>query len=487
MFKSLEVIEWSHVLSHIYVDIIVAIVLIIIGMVAYRYSLLYKRRENKVVAEAAYKDALTKKGNRYKFNEDIERLIEKTKNKFALCVLDLDGFKHINDNMGHDAGDELLIKLSDAIQGALPSNGEVFRLGGDEFAIIYRDIKDRIEVEENVKVLNVAVSKPIDVRGTQINLEYSLGISIFPDDSKEKVELMNFADAAMYHVKETGKNGYYFHNQSLKAKMENKVKMENDLKRAYENDEFNIDFQPRINVKDGNEIWFEAFLYWNHSTLGKLRAQYFLDNIESIGLIINVDEIVLEKTISKLIELKAKGYNNVKIAMNLSLRHFMRSDFVDRLCKILERRDFDHGSLMIQITDLIEESKIEDYKLKMDKIKEYGVKISVNNLEVKYEILSLFKRLPVDEVKISAEYVERNSIFNSSVLKDIVELGKDLYYDVTVVKIENDKELSRALGCSVDKVQGNYIYKTLDENELPEFLDSYSKIRQELLNSYNLS
>ena len=471
----------SELLTTIYVEIILAICSGCLGMIIYRNSVKYKLREHKAVSEAAYKDALTGKGNRYKFNEEIQKLAEDTNSKFALCVLDLDGFKHINDNMGHDAGDELLIKLANALDSAMPENGEVYRLGGDEFAIIYKDVQGREIVEENVKNVNMAVSEPMIVRDTPINLEYSLGISIFPDDTKDWVELMNFADAAMYHVKETGKNGYYFHNESLKAKLLNKAKMENDLKKAYENNEFDIDFQPRINVEDKNEIWLESLLYWKHSTLGKLRAQYFLDNIESIGLIINVDEIVLEKAIDKLIELKSNGYSNVKIAVNLSLRHFMRTDFVDRLCKILERRKFEHGSLMLEITDLIDETKIEDYKIKMEKIKEYGVLISVNNLEVKYEIMSLFKKLPVDEVKVSAEYVEKSSIFNSSVLDDIVELGKDLYYDVTVVKIENDKELLRALNCSVDKIQGHYIYRPLDDHEVLDFVASYKEVRKGVL------
>ena len=467
-------------LKTLYIEIILAICSGCLGMIIYRNSIMYKLRKNEAVSEAAYKDALTGRGNRYKFNEEIQKLVEDD-NKFALCVLDLDGFKHINDNMGHDAGDELLIKLANAMQTAMPENGEIFRLGGDEFAIIYKDIEDRSEAEENVKRVNMAVKEPMLVRDNKINLEYSLGIAIFPDDSKDYVELLNFADAAMYHVKETGKNGYYFHNESLKAKSENKSKMENDLKLAYENGEFDIDFQPRINVKDTNEIWLEALLYWNHSALGKLRAQYFLNFIESIGLVINVDEIVLEKSIDKLIELKSKGYSNVKIAMNLSLRHFMRTDFIDRLCVILKRKNFDAGSLMIEITDLIDESKIEDYKLKMDKLKECGVKISVNNLDVKYEIMSLFKKLPVDEVKVSAEYVEKSSQFNSSVLSDIVELGKDLYYEVTVVKIENDRELERALSCKVDKIQGNYIYKPIDESELYDFLGQYTDIRKSVL------
>lgn len=476
-------LEWLDIetFRELYVEVIAALSLMCFGMILYRYSILYKLRESKVISEAAYTDALTGKGNRYKFNKVMENLVTNEANRFAVCFMDLDGFKHINDNMGHDAGDELLIKLSEVLKVAMPPNGEVFRLGGDEFAIIINNIKDREEVETVVKSVNAAVKKPLNIRGSKITLEYSLGIAIYPEDSKNKDELVSFADSAMYHIKETGKNGYYFHNASLKSRLENKAKMENDLKKAFENDEFGIDFQPRVNVKDNNEMWFEALLYWNHGALGKLRAQYFLDYIESIGLVINIDELVLDKSIDILNELKAKGYINVKIALNMSLRHFMRSDFVDKFCSILEKRTFDKGSLMLEITDNIEESKIEDYKLKMDRIKEYGVKISVNNLEIKYEILNLFNKLPIDEMKVSAEYVDKSSAFNKSVLKDIVELGKDLYYDVTVVKIEDDKQLQKALSCSVDKVQGNYLYKALSVEELIEFLDKYKNNESEII------
>ena len=164
--------------KQIYVQVIATLSFICLGMVLYRYSILYKLRETKVVSKAAYTDALTGKGNRYKFNQEMEKLVEDKDNKFALCFLDLDGFKHINDNMGHDAGDELLIKLSDALQRAMPENGEVFRLGGDEFAIVFNHIADRTEVEEKVKKVNLAVKEPMKVRDTNINLEYSLGIAI---------------------------------------------------------------------------------------------------------------------------------------------------------------------------------------------------------------------------------------------------------------------------------------------------------------------
>ncbi len=465
--------------TSIYIETIKILSVLCIGMIVYRFSIIYKLKKSRDVEQAAYTDQLTKKGNRYKFNSVMDKLIENENSKFALCFMDLDGFKHINDNMGHDAGDELLIKLSDLLARNVPSNGEVFRLGGDEFAIVIKNISGREEVEKTLKKIEESVKTPLEISGSMITLEYSLGVSMFPEDSKSRVELVNYADTAMYHVKETGKNSYYFHNESLKSRAENKSKMEKDMKDAFEKGAFDIDFQPRLSINKPEEVWLEALLYWNHETLGKLRAEYFVSYAEAVGLIISIDELVLIKSIQKLKDLKEKGYVNVKIALNMSLRHFIRKDFLNQLCDILDRNKIEHGTIMFEITDNIDLSKIEDYKTMLDKIKTYGVKISINNLEIKYEVMSLFKRLPVDEVKISADYIE-GSAFNKNVLKDIVELGRDLYYQVTVVRIESENTMERIVSYGVDRLQGNHLFKPVDNDKITEFLEMYKEYSKEI-------
>lgn len=466
--------------TSIYIETIKILSVLCIGMIVYRFSIIYKLKSSKAVELAAYTDQLTKKGNRYKFNSVMDDLIKDEDSRFALCFMDLDGFKHINDNMGHDAGDELLIKLSDLLAKNMPSNGEVFRLGGDEFAIVIKRISDREEVEKTLKKIEDGIKVPIQISGSTVTLEYSLGIAIFPDDSKSREELINYADTAMYHVKETGKNSYYFHNESLKSRAENKSKMERDMKKAFEKGAFDIDFQPRLSVKNSDEIWLEALLYWKHETLGKLRAEYFISYAEAVGLIISIDELALIKSIQKLKDLKEKGYTNVRIALNMSLRHFMRKDFLNRLCDILDRNKIDPGTIMFEITDNIEISKIEEYRTMLDKMKTYGVKISINNLETKYEIMSLFKRLPVDEVKVSADYIDKGSTFNKNVLKDIVELGRDLYYQVTVIRIEQESVMLKAVEYGVDKLQGNHLFKPVDNDKITEFLDMYKEYSKEI-------
>lgn len=454
----------------IIIEILSGFVIFFLGMIAYGYATKSKLQESKDAAQAAYIDALTGLGNRHKFNKVINKMVKDENTKFALCFLDLDDFKHINDNMGHDAGDELLIELGKRLVDGVSDHGQVFRLGGDEYALIITGADSKLEVETIVKRVQRNVARPVDIRGNKVNLEYSLGVAMFPEDTTDAVQLVNFADSAMYHIKESGKSDYYFHNPALRAQTENKKRMEIELKQAFENKEFGIDYQPRINLKKPNEIWLEAFLYWNHPIVGKLKAAYFLKFAESIGLIVSIDELMIEQALKKLVYFRKNGYKNVNIAMNVSLRHFQRKDFVDKLCKIFEDNPFPKGSFMLQITDNLNMDKIENYKIMLDKVRKYGVKISVANFEVKHEVLDMFKRLPIDEVKISSDYLDSNSIFKTSVLKDIVTLAKDLSYQVVIIKIEDEKTLNKVMKLDVDMIQGNYLFNLMEEKETLDFL-----------------
>ena len=207
----------------IILQVLGAIAIFLLGTLAYRYSVKGELKENKQIAHAAYIDALTGLGNRHKFNKVISEMVKHEEEKFALCFLDLDDFKHINDNMGHDAGDELLIELGKRLVEGVENHGQVFRLGGDEYALIITNADSKLEVETVVKRVKRNVSEPIDLRGNTVNLEYSLGVAMFPEDSKDSVQLVNFADSAMYHIKESGKSDYYFHNAALKAQTDKKL------------------------------------------------------------------------------------------------------------------------------------------------------------------------------------------------------------------------------------------------------------------------
>jgi len=445
---------------------------IMIGMVIYSVLDFKKHKETKKVKQQAFTDQLTGRGNRYKFNSMVDKLIIKDK-KFAVCFMDLDGFKQINDTMGHDAGDKLLIALANTFEENLPKNATAYRLGGDEFAIIIEKIKTTSDVTKLLDDLRDKFKTPINIDGTNITLEYSLGIALYPEDAVNRKDLIMYADDAMYYIKEHGKNDYYFHNKALRAKVENDNKMQKDLKNAYEQGQFGIDLQPRINLKDTNEICFEALLYWNHPVLGKLPSTYFIKQADEIALTIKLDEYFLDLVCKELNKYKELGFNNIKMAMNISNRHASKKDFVDKLCEILNENMIEQGSIKIELTDTLESDKNEDYKLMFEKLKECGADVIINNVELKYENLVLYKDLPIDEIKIASHYISKDSNFNTELLKNIIDVGKALEYKVIVNCVEDEKQLNYAIRNGADSIQGDFLFKKMDTNLANEFVKEY--------------
>lgn len=426
--------------------------------------------KTKEVEKQAFTDPLTGGKNRHLFMYDLDKLIEKNK-KFAICFMDLDGFKQINDTMGHDAGDELLIGLSNTFKEKLPKNVVSYRIGGDEFSLIITDIKTTEDITKILDDLRKNLNEPFIVQNTSISLEYSLGIAIFPEDAKTKKELVTYADDAMYYIKEHGKNDYYFHNKALKAKLENSTKMEKELKNAFEKQEFGINFQPRINVKDKTKLCFEALLYWKHPVLGEISSEYFLKQAEEMSLIIKLDEYVLRLSCQKLKEIQEKFQNDdISIAVNLSNSHMKRKSFVKSICDIINEYNIKRGTLKVQFTDDIDITKISEYKYLFEQIKGTGADVVINNLQIKYSSLILIKSLPIDEIKISSKYLLNESPIANDALKNIINLCNELTYKPIIKEIETKEELEYIKDLDINYIQGNLISKKLAFEELSEYI-----------------
>ncbi len=457
------------------VEIIKAAIIAIAAILLYILCTRGKSNKAKTVKKQAYTDELTGKGNRYLFYSDLDKLIEKGIN-IAVCFMDLDGFKQINDTLGHDVGDEVLKGVSNKFDQALSEKAKAYRLGGDEFAIIIEPIVAKEEVILELENLKGVMSTPIEVEDNSLTVEYSLGVVTTLEEKYDRKELVNYADNAMYYIKEHGGNDYYFHNESLKAQLDNNIKMEKDLKKAYENNEFGIYLQPRINIDNTSILGFEALLNWNHPVLGKLDAAYFISQADNMGLTIKLDIYALKRACEKIIEFKEKGFENIQIAVNISNKNALKKEFVDIICDIITSYELPANSLQVEMTGNIEISRLESYKTMFDRLKQLGVDIVINNIEIKQEALELFAELPIDEVKVNANILSNDNI-NSSVFKDIIKLCKDLGYKVIVGKISDDKKLVEAIVDGADKLQGEFLFKKMEENLAEEVLSSYGAYR----------
>lgn len=470
---------WNFLTNPTFLKIAEIFLLVILGFVLYQLINYRKIRKREIEKKQAYTDQLTGRGNRYLFLSVLDKLIKKG-NKFAVCFMDLDGFKQINDTMGHDAGDELLVYLARTFDEKLPSNAVAYRLGGDEFSIVIQNIKTTRDITKVLDYMKKQLEEPIMIQGTSISLQYSLGISVFPEDAKTKTELIMYADDAMYYIKENGKNGYYFHNKSLKAKLDNKNKMEKDLKEAYDKNEFSISLQPRINLNDMDNICFEALLYWNHPVLGKLDSDYFIKQADEMGIIVKLDRFVLENMCKKLTELKNNGYTNIQMAVNISTRHFMKDDFTNELCKILEKYNVSKGEVILELTSNIDLKKINMYRSMFEKLKKSGAKISINNFNIKYEDMILYNNLNIDEIKLYAKYMSKESDLNDNCLENVIRLSKDLECEITICCIETKKQLEKAIKCGADKVQGFFLFNKMYDEYISDVIKKYDNLKEKV-------
>ena len=459
----------------IFIEVLKAVAIATAAILIYKIATNGNVLTSKKVKKQAYTDELTGKGNRYLFYFDLDKLIEQQKN-IAVCFMDLDGFKQINDTLGHDIGDEVLRAMALKFDEALPKNANAYRLGGDEFAIIINNITSKDEVVMILDELKSVMNKSIMIENNNISIEYSLGVVLTLDEKYSRKELINYADNAMYYIKEHGGNDYYFHNESLKAMLDNNIKMESDLKNAYENNEFGISLQPRINVGDTSKIGFEALLNWNHPVLGNLEAAYFINQAEIMGLTIKLDEYVLKTVCDKLVYFKEKGFENVQIAVNISNKNTFKKEFIEKICNIISSYDLPKGSLQIEITGNIETNKLETYKVMLERLKEVGVDIIISNFEIKQESMEIFKELPIDEVKISSSIISCDNI-NERVFSDLIRLCKDLGYRVIVGRINDDKKLVSSISNGADKLQGNFLFKRMNEKLAEEVLANYGTYR----------
>ena len=470
---------WNFLTNPTFLKIAEIFLLVILGFVLYQLINYRKIRKREIEKKQAYTDQLTGRGNRYLFLSVLDKLI-KQGNKFAVCFMDLDGFKQINDTMGHDAGDELLVYLARTFDEKLPSNAVAYRLGGDEFSIVIQNIKTTRDITKVLDYMKKQLEEPIMIQGTSISLQYSLGISVFPEDATTKSELIMYADDAMYYIKENGKNGYYFHNKSLKAKLDNKNKMEKDLKEAYDKNEFSISLQPRINLNDMDNICFEALLYWNHPVLGRLDSDYFIKQADEMGIIVKLDRFVLENMCKKLTELKNNGYTNIQMAVNISTRHFMKDDFTNELCKILEKYNVSKGEVILELTNNIDLKKINMYRSMFEKLKKSGAKISINNFNIKYEDMILYNNLNIDEIKLYAKYMSKESNLNDNCLENVIKLSKDLECEITICCIENKKQLEKAIKCGADKVQGFFLFNKMYDEYISDVIKKYDNLKEKV-------
>jgi diguanylate cyclase (GGDEF)-like protein/PAS domain S-box-containing protein len=447
-------------------------------------------KQKEVENEARYLtfyDQLTGLANNMLFTDRIEQsMIKAQRNEelLALIFLDLDRFKRINDTLGHQIGDLLLkevaerlsncIRKSDAISRIEEEGADycISRLGGDEFTILLTDIKKPDDAANVARRILESIEPPFIFGGNEVYTTASVGISIFPIDGEDTYTLMKNADTAMYHAKEKGRNNYQFYQQSLNASAMGKFELENDLRRAMEKNEFELHYQPQVDINSLKIVGVEALIRWQHPKLGLVPPMKFIPMAEESGLIVPISDWVLNTACKQNKAWQNMGLQNILMAVNLSSQQFDSQDIDKLILDALKESGLEPHFLEVEMTEGVIMQKGETTKAILNEIKKLGVKIAIDDFGTGYSSLSYLPAFPIDTLKIDRSFVVEitDSSSNVAIIKAIIAMGHSMGHKIIAEGVETIEHLTllKEFGC--DEVQGYFFSKPVPAEELAALL-----------------
>ncbi|POV93469.1 diguanylate cyclase [Aeromonas sp. ASNIH8] len=422
----------------------------------------------------SYYDPLTDLGNRHLLQERLTLEIETARvnrHVLALLFIDLDGFKLINDNLGHSAGD-LLLKLSaDRIRHCLRPGDIAIRLGADEFLVLLPAIRDTRDLLGLIEGLQRRLHDPADIAQERVRLSASIGVSLYPEHGQTPDSLISAADNAMHEAKRRGRNGYLFHSPDMTAQTRERMLLEQGLLKAIEQQEFRLLYQPMTDLADGHLSGLEALIRWQHPSLGMISPDRFIPVAEECGLIEPLGEWVMRTACRQGQQWLAEGLAVPRLSVNVSVREMRSHDYVERVTAILAETGFPAERLEIEVTESIIQSV--DHSLRLfTRLKALGVQIAIDDFGTGFSSLSLLRSLPIDRIKIDRAFVQAlpDDKHSRELCRTIVQLATSLGMAVTAEGIETQPQRQFLQSLRCEEGQGYLFSHPLPEPQLPSLL-----------------
>jgi diguanylate cyclase (GGDEF)-like protein/PAS domain S-box-containing protein len=435
-----------------------------------------KQFEAQIIQQATH-DALTDLPNRAFFRELLVRAMaqaERSEKLLAVMFLDLDGFKNVNDTLGHEAGDALLGVIAGRLVGTLRKDDVVARQGGDEFTILLQGINVYQDIVQIAEKILLAIALPVQYETHEMHITASIGITIFPFDDVEPENLLRNADTAMYEAKQAGKNDFRFYTAEMNSAIRERMELEQGLRRALQENQFELYYQPQAGIQHLETIGMEALLRWHHPELGMIPPAKFIPVAEESGLIVPIGEWVLRTACRQISAWRAAGLPAIKVAVNLSARQFREAKLLDTIQSILEECGLSaHAeALELELTESMVMHHVEEHVITLNKLHSMGVQISIDDFGTGYSSLSYLKRFPINTLKIDQSFVQRitEETEDEAIASAIVMLGHSLKFKVIAEGVETAEQLAllRSIGC--DEIQGYYLSRPLPLAEMEAFL-----------------
>ncbi|MDB5904462.1 MAG: hypothetical protein JWM26_3340 [Betaproteobacteria bacterium] len=406
-------------------------------------------------------DALTGLFNRSMFSERLQQALAQAHRhgrRLAVLFIDLDGFKLINDTVGHDAGDVLLADLANRLRVCMREGDTLGRMGGDEFVVLIEGYDEDTQLLEVARKVLETVAEPFLLRDGEHHVTASIGIAAYPQDGEDAPDLLKNADIAMYRAKEQGKDNYQFHSAEMNTHLVERVSLENALRRALERDELALFYQPIVSVHDKRVLAVEGLVRWMHPSQGVINAPEFVPIAEDAGLFSAMGEWVLRAACAQLHEWQLAGSGSMRVAVNVSMRQFGQDDFIQRLRESAHAANVDPAYLDIEVTESMLMRNVERTGKLLAQLKDLGLRIVVDDFGTGHSSLGCLKRFPVDAVKIDRSLVSQLPLVPDAVelTRAVIAMAHSLKRTVTAEGVETREqwEFLREHGC--DAMQGNY-------------------------------
>jgi len=365
--------------------------------------------------------------------------------------VDLDGFKLVNDTLGHSAGDGLLRTVTERLKTCVRECDTVARYGGDEFIVIIRDSRG---VDGSAGVLLrilESVSKPYLIGTREVFVTCSVGVSLYPEDGMDIDGLIKNADAAMFRAKELGRNNIHYYTAAINDRVADRLALAADLHRALERNELLMHYQPQVDALTGRIIGAEALIRWQHPTRGMVPPSVFIPVAEETGLIQPIGAWVLKTACAQAREWQALGVPLPTISVNVSVRQFMRKDLLDTLVNVIKDTGIDARVLELEVTESLIMNDAEEFVATLKKLKDVGIKIAIDDFGTGYSSLNYLKRMPVDRLKVDQSFVRdiHKDPESTTIVEAIISLGHSLKLKVIAEGVETEQQLEflRDRGC----------------------------------------
>lgn len=451
-----------------------------LSLTAYFRDVTSKKTNDREIRQLAYCDALTKLPNRLALKKHLDQALKEAllrSEMVAVLMLDLDDFKKINDTTGHATGDEVLILLTARLGTLLGKNDTLARLGGDEFVLVLNEMLNLADAAYKAEEILASLGEtPFDLGKCQFFTSASIGIAVYPQNGSDSESLLKHADMAMYEAKKAGRNTYRFFSDEILSKVIERHHLEAGLRRALQNQEFFLVYQPQVDLRSGEIMAVEALVRWQHPEAGVIAPGVFIPVAEETGLIHAIGEWVLNTACHQAVKWREMGLPAMRMAVNLSAQQFRQPGLVERIEQVLELSGLDPDFLEVEITESVFMDNIENAIEILVDLKTRRIKIAIDDFGTGYSSLSYLKNFPIDRIKIAQNFVkdipaDRD---DAAIVETIIVMADRLGLKIIAEGVETEEQMMflRQRGCC--EMQGYYFARPMPAENLEAFLSHHN-------------